>query len=69
MTTQKRPEAWFKNFEDRWGKVKGRYDERFKRMWKFYLLGVAGSFRARKAQLYQIVFSKKGALGGYQSVR
>ena len=45
------------------------YDERFYRMWKFYLLSSAGSFRARNVQLWQIVLSKKGIPGGYLSIR
>jgi cyclopropane-fatty-acyl-phospholipid synthase len=31
-----------------------------------YLLSCAGSFRARRNQLWQIVFSKQGVRGGYQ---
>lgn len=61
--------AWHKNFEDNWDKIKSNYDKRFYRMWRYYLLACAGSFRARKNQLWQIVLSKKGILGGYKSVR
>lgn len=61
--------AWHKNFEDNWGKIKSNYDERFYRMWRYYLLSCAGLFRARKEQLWQIVLSKKGVPGGYQSIR
>jgi len=61
--------AWHKNFEDNWSKIKSNYDERFYRMWRYYLLASAGSFRARKNQLWQIVLSKKGVAGGYRSVR
>ena len=61
--------AWFKNFDAAWPKLKKNYDERFYRMWKYYLLSCAGSFRARDIQLWQIVLSKDGASGGYQSVR
>lgn len=46
-----------------------KYDEKFRRMWKYYLLACAGSFRARKNQLWQIVLSKKGVPGGYKSIR
>lgn len=60
---------WFKNFDSAWPKLKANYDERFYRMWKYYLLSCAGAFRARDIQLWQIVLSKKGVLGGYQSVR
>ena len=45
------------------------YDERFYRMWRYYLLGAAGSDRARRNQLWQIVYSKKGLDGGYDSIR
>jgi len=36
--------------------LKAKYGERFYRMWKYYLLYCAGSFRARHVQLWQIVF-------------
>lgn len=61
--------AWHKNFEDNWDKIKSNYDERFYRMWRYYLLVCAGAFRARKNQLWQIVLSKKGVPGGYKSIR
>jgi cyclopropane-fatty-acyl-phospholipid synthase len=52
--------AWFKNFDGNWAKIKSRYDERFYRMWRFYLLSCAGSFRARQNQVWQVLLSKKG---------
>jgi len=61
--------AWFKNFDTNWNKLKFRYNERFYKMWKFYLLACAGTFRARKNQLWQIVLSKKGVPGGYVLLR
>lgn len=61
--------AWFRNFNQHWDELKGEYGERFYRMWKYYLLSSAGAFRARHNQLWQIVLSKKGILGGYESVR
>lgn len=61
--------AWHRNFEKNWDKLKERYSERFRRMWNYYLLSCAGSFRARDAQLWQIVFTKGGLAGGYESVR
>lgn len=57
--------AWNDNFERNWGHLKNQYDERFYRMWRYYLLVCAGSFRARSMQLWQIVFSKHGIRGGY----
>ena len=62
--------AWYKNFNASWDKIKENYSERFYRMWKYFLLSSAGAFRARsKSQLWQIVLSKKGVVGGYKSVR
>jgi cyclopropane-fatty-acyl-phospholipid synthase len=61
--------AWFENFDKKWNRIKSKYDERFYRMWKYYLLCYAGSFRSRKNQLWQIVLSKKGVPGGYKSLR
>ena len=61
--------AWHKNFATNWDKIKRDYDQRFYRMWTYYLLSCAGSFRARKIELWQVVLSKKGVLGGYRSVR
>jgi cyclopropane-fatty-acyl-phospholipid synthase len=58
--------AWYQNFTKGWDKIKDMYDERFYRMWTYYLLSCAGSFRARRNQLWQIVFSRKGIRGGYQ---
>ena len=52
--------AWHDNFEKAWPLLKDEYDERFYRMWKFYLLLSAGNFRARGAQLWQIVYTKIG---------
>ncbi len=61
--------AWFANFDKHWGVLKQNYSDRFYRMWKYYLLSLAGGFRARENQLWQIVFSKKGVPGGYRSIR
>ena len=62
--------AWQRNFARNWDQLKEQYDERFYRMWDYYLLSCAGSFRANKKQLWQLVFAKRrGAQAGYQSVR
>jgi cyclopropane-fatty-acyl-phospholipid synthase len=61
--------AWFKNFDSSRDKLKERYDERFCRMWKYYLLSCAGAFRSRYMQVWQIVLSKNGVPGGYRSIR
>ncbi len=56
--------AWHENFEGNWDKVKAGLDERFHRMWRYYLLSCAGSFRVDKSQVWQILLSKpqKGQL-------
>lgn len=62
--------AWHSNFQKHWETtLKKNFDERFYRMWVFYLLSSAGNFRARDLQLWQIILSKQGVMGGYQSVR
>ena len=57
--------AWHRNFTRNWDSIKDMYDERFYRMWIYYLLSCAGSFRSRRNQIWQIVFSKNGVKGGY----
>lgn len=61
--------AWDLNVESRWNRLQSRYDERFRRMWRYYLLMCAGSFRSRLNQLWQVVFSNRGVPGGYSRVR
>ena len=60
MAGERRPAA---------GPVAPSFDERFTRMWRYYLLSLAGAFRARTIHLWQIVMSKRGLLVGYESVR
>lgn len=52
--------AWYENFKRAWPELKEEYDERFYRMWRFYLLSAAGGFRSRRNQLWQIVMTKPG---------
>jgi cyclopropane-fatty-acyl-phospholipid synthase len=61
--------GWWANFQKNWQKIAARFDERFYRMWQYYLLSCAGGFRARHSQLWQIIFSKHGLPGGYVSIR
>ncbi len=57
---------WHANFNAHWDELKGEYDDRFRRMWNYYLLSCAGSFRARKNQVWQVVLSNDGIEGGYR---
>ncbi len=52
--------AWWHNFDAAWPRLAPKYGEPFYRMWKYYLLGCAGSFRARETQLCQFVFTRTG---------
>lgn len=56
-------QAWRENIEAAWGRLPG-YDERFRRMWRFYLSGSMASFRARRIQLWQVLLSPRGVCGG-----
>lgn len=61
--------AWYHNFTKNWHLIKNYYDERFRRMWNYYLLTCAGAFRAHQNQLWQIVLSKIDSHIDYESVR
>jgi cyclopropane-fatty-acyl-phospholipid synthase len=52
--------AWYSNFNKAWPALKDKYDERFYRMWKYFLLSCAGGFRSRSMQLWQLVMTKQG---------
>jgi cyclopropane-fatty-acyl-phospholipid synthase len=52
--------AWYRNFTKAWPDLKSKYDERFYRMWLFYLLSSAGGFRVRGTQLWQFVMTRPG---------
>jgi cyclopropane-fatty-acyl-phospholipid synthase len=60
--------AWHENFERSWPEISERYGDRFYRMWRYFLLTNAGAYRGRQMQLWQLVFSREGVLGGYQRV-
>ena len=60
--------AWHARFEAAWPDLLPRYGPRFYRMWRYYLLCCAGTFRARDNQLWQVVLSPRGVSGGYRRV-
>src|SRR5262249_31476580 len=53
-------QAWARNFEQAWPSLRSRFDERFHRTWRYYLLTSAGTFRARRSHLWQIVLTQRG---------
>ncbi len=61
--------AWHENFEAKWTRRNTPEDQRFYRMWKYYLLCCAGGFRARALQVWQFVLSPTGVPEGYTFAR
>ena len=62
-------QAWRGNVEAGWDRLPARYDEHFRRMWRFYLAASMAAFRVRKCQLWQLVLSPQGHPGGYIAPR
>jgi cyclopropane-fatty-acyl-phospholipid synthase len=62
--------AWEANFLAAWSRLRKEcgFDERFHRMWRYYLNSCAGGFRARNLNLWQMVLSR-GDVPRYEPVR
>jgi cyclopropane-fatty-acyl-phospholipid synthase len=60
--------VWHRNIEAAWPELPG-YDERFRRMWRYYLLCSAAAFRSRNLQLWQLVMRRVRPSGTYRGVR
>jgi cyclopropane-fatty-acyl-phospholipid synthase len=58
--------AWHANLETAWPRLSTAYSERFHRLWRYYLLSCAGTFRARRNQLWQVALSPRGVRSGYR---
>jgi len=64
--------SWFANFDKHWKEIRKKhpkYDEKFYRMWKFYLLSCAAGFRTEKLRVWQILLSKENKPARYKIVR
>jgi cyclopropane-fatty-acyl-phospholipid synthase len=61
--------AWNRNIEENRDTLSESYNERFHRMWRYYLLSAAGSFRARNVQLWQLLYSQSGIEGTFRVPR
>jgi cyclopropane-fatty-acyl-phospholipid synthase len=65
--------AWRGNFLQRWEEIRAidprRFDERFRRMWVYYLECCRGAFLARNNHLWQLVMSGPERQSAYQAVR
>lgn len=59
--------AWYNNVsKDNWGGLPPeKYNERFKRIWTFYLLGCVATFRSTNTLLWQIVYRKRPTYADY----
>jgi len=61
--------AWHRNVTAGWDRLRERYDDRFYRMWTYYLQSCAALFRVRRNQVWQLVRSPSGIKGGYRPLR
>src|SRR4029078_5972722 len=52
--------AWWENFDRAYPELKAKYDERFYRLWKFYLLAAAGASRAPGRELFHSLVAQCG---------
>ena len=58
-------QAWQDNFEANWEKIrtidtKNPFDEKFRRMFNYYLLSCKAAFEVESLYLWQIVLTKQG---------
>lgn len=51
--------AWRRRFNARWDEARALYDERFCRMWEFYLAGSEASFRHMGMVVFQIQLARR----------
>lgn len=51
--------SWHRNIGN-WNGLE-KYDDKFRRMWNFYLLGCAATFQTRNIYLWQIVYTKNNS--------
>ncbi|NDU93214.1 MAG: cyclopropane fatty acyl phospholipid synthase [Ferrovum sp.] len=61
--------AWHARFEAAWPDLSARYDLRFYRKWRYYLLCSAGLFRSGEGRLWQLVLARRERQREYRSIR
>ncbi len=59
---------WHKNISGKWHEIP-QYDQRFVRMWNYYLLASAAAFRTGNLQLLQCIFQRNGQRPTYLASR
>jgi cyclopropane-fatty-acyl-phospholipid synthase len=52
--------AWWRRFDLAWPRLRARYGDAFYRMWRYYLLVSAATFRSRSLHLFQLVMTRQG---------
>jgi cyclopropane-fatty-acyl-phospholipid synthase len=68
-------QAWYDNFNANWEQIraldsKQRFDERFRRMWNYYLLSCKAAFEVEELYLWHLVMTRHGSgRGVYDRVR
>lgn len=66
-------QEWYGNITRNWKEIQeldpSMFNDRFLRMWTFYLFASIGMARSKAAHLFHIVFAKKGYLDYYETVR
>ncbi len=50
---------WYRRFAENRDRIRDRYDERFCRMWEFYLLGSESSFRNSEHMVFQLQLARE----------
>lgn len=71
MTWSRKPvvsllSEWPTNIDQAWSGLPARHDERFRRMWHFYLDSARAGFEYRRRQTRQLVLSPRGVSGEHR---
>lgn len=61
--------AWDTNFRNIRDELPDQYDNTFYRMWRFYLMSSAASFRVRRLQLWQLLLAKPSRREMVETIR
>ncbi|RYF28984.1 MAG: cyclopropane fatty acyl phospholipid synthase [Chloroflexi bacterium] len=61
--------AWHQNFTKNYSKISDKYDEKFYKMWEYYLLMCAAGFRTRNTHLWQFVMTRHEVSERYDAPR
>jgi cyclopropane-fatty-acyl-phospholipid synthase len=68
-------QAWYDRFNANWDRIRSLktarpFDERFRRMWNYYLMSSKAAFEAEQLHLWQLVMTRRGSgRGVYSRVR